>query len=275
MEEYESLYEEGSELPIDSYEAEAYELIEVFFQENRSRVFYGRQIEIIFEDKFFHWVTNRVLRILVQKGKIFSEVRSFTWGGSITLYWNKSFRYYRREAQKVVELVQKYSEDRVGSSVGSHGELLVIEGFAKIRFTMAGRNVNEYKGFSWESSGHNLDMIFERDGIGYGVEVKNTLGYMDNKELESKIELCRHLEIKPVFVVRMLPKSWIHVIGRSGGFALILKHLLYPEYLGDLALAMKNELGLPVETPKSLREGTMRRFEKWHENHVNWDSNSQ
>lgn len=269
MEEVYLYDDESAEKPMDSYEEEAHELIEAFFQDNKSHVFYGRQIEIIFEDKFFHWVTNRVLRLLVQQGKILSEIRSFSWGGSITLYWNKAFRYYRREAQKVTELVQRYSEDKIGSSVGHYGELLVVEGFAKIQFMMLGRNVNEYREKKWTGSGHNLDMIVERDGIGYGVEVKNTLGYIENKELESKIDLCRDLGLKPVFAVRMLPKSWIHNIHRSGGFALIFKHLLYPESLDDLALAMKKELRLPVEMPKSLLEGTMRRFEKWHEKNVN------
>ena len=112
-------------------------------------------------------------------------------------------------------------------------------------------------------------MIFEKDGIGYGIEVKNTLGYMDKKEFELKIKMCHYLEIKPVFIARMLPGSWIHVLKNEGGFALILKYQLYPEFLDELVSRMKIELQLPAECPKSLFEGTLRRFDNWHKKHVN------
>src|SRR5215831_16443978 len=35
-----------------------------------------------------------------------------------------------------------------------------------------------------------------------GVEVKNTLGYMDRIESRQKIRLCTHLNLRPVFAVR-------------------------------------------------------------------------
>ena len=44
---------------------------------------------------------------------------------------------------------------------------------------MVARHANEFEGRSWVTTGHNLDFIFRRDGVAYGVEVKNTLGYMD------------------------------------------------------------------------------------------------
>jgi hypothetical protein len=67
----------------------------------------------------------------------------------------------------------------------------------------------------------------------------------------------------------MLPKDWLFELNKQGGFGLLMKYLLYPPYFHDLALEMKNTLNLPVECPKALHEGTMRRFEKWHEMNVN------
>ena len=72
---------------------------------------------------------------------------------------------------------------------------------------MASRNTREYQGRVWETSEHNLDFIFERDGIAYGIEVKNTLGYMDREEFLLKIKLCEWLGIKPVFVCRIFRLS--------------------------------------------------------------------
>jgi hypothetical protein len=98
-----------------------------------------------------------------------------------------------------------------------------------------------------------------------GSRVKNTLRYIEYEEFRTKIELCRTLGITPVFAVRMLPKSWIHELNNAGGFALILKYQLYPWAHRDLARRVRAELGLPVDAPRALEEGTMMRFLRWHE----------
>jgi len=87
---------------------------------------------------------------------------------------------------------------------------------------------------------------------------------MDFKEFLIKIRLCRSLGIKPVFVCRMLPKSWIYELSKAGGFALILKYQLYPWTHHQLAKRVARELGLPVDAPRILHEPTMARFLKWH-----------
>lgn len=230
----------------------------------QKRVFYVRQLQVIHEDKFFHWVTSRVLHLLVATRVIKTEIKTLKWGQPIVLYWYHSFRYYRRAAQSLVELVELYSEDLVGSSVGTHGELLVTAGFAKLKFLQEALETNEFKGKKWADTGHDLDMVVARDGISYGVEVKNTLTYLPRAEFSAKLQMCKFLGIRPLFVVRMLPKTWINEVQEAGGFSLILKYLLYPEYLRPLAVRMRDELMLFVDTPKSLQEGTLRRFENWH-----------
>lgn len=57
----------------------------------------------------------------------------------------------------------------------------MVEGFAGLRCVMEGREENEYHGVTWTESDHDLDFIFTRDYVGYGVEVKNTLGYIDKE----------------------------------------------------------------------------------------------
>ena len=142
---------------------------------------------------------------------------------------------------------------------------MVLEGFARHEFVMKGRNARSYGEKEWTRTDHNLDFIFARDGLAYGVEVKNTLGYMDQEELRTKIEVCKWLGIKPVFVARMLPRTWINEVIQSGGFALILKHQLYPWTHKDIAARVGRALGLPVDAPKALADGTMKRFVRWHE----------
>lgn len=100
---------------------------------------------------------------------------------------------------------------------------------------MIGRDTNEYQERRWVATEHNLDFIFSRDDSVYGVEVKNTLGYMEREEFLLKIRLCKELQITPVFACRMLPKTWIFELMQAGGFALILKYQLYPWTHRELA----------------------------------------
>jgi hypothetical protein len=221
-------------------------------------------LEVQNEDIYFHWVTNRALRDLRDEGLIQGETRQLKTGGSINLVWHRSHRFYRRSAASLVALVEEYSDPNIGGAVGLHGEFMVLEGFARCQFVMRGRNTREFAGTSWTESGHNLDFIFERDGRAYGVEVKNTLGYMDHEEFQLKIRLCGTLGIRPLFAARMLPRTWMNELIVAGGYGMIMKYQLYPWTHKELAKRVSGKLGLPVDAPKALADGTMQRFVEWH-----------
>jgi hypothetical protein len=180
---------EPEELPEDAREGEAREELEEFFEKNQDKVFFSRQIEVQYENKYFHWVTNRALRALREAGVLRSEERKLATGGSIILIWHRSFRYYRRSAIQVVKLVQEYADPNIGAALGLHGESMVLEGFARSQFLMLARDAKVFEGREWITSEHNLDFIFQKDGKVYGVEVKNTLGYMEYDELDAKIRI--------------------------------------------------------------------------------------
>jgi len=249
----------------DSYEEDVREKLIELFERNQKKVFFSRQLEVRLEDNYFHWISNRAIRALIAEGVIKEETRPLRSAGEIHLLWHPSFRYYKREAASVVKLVEEYSNPNIAGAIGLHGETMVLEGFARNEFVMKGRNARSYGGKEWKTTGHNLDFIFERDDVAYGVEVKNTLGYMEQEELRAKVEMCKWLGIKPVFVARMLPRTWINEVIEGGGFALIIKYQLYPWTHKEVAARVAKVLGLPVDAPKALAEGTMRRFVKWHE----------
>lgn len=254
--------------PPDLRQDEARAALEQLFQDERDRVFYSRQLEVRFEADWFHWITNRALRELVGRGVIRNEVRPLVASGHINLMWHRGNRYYRREATKLVRLVEEYSDSNIGASLGLQGEFMVLEGFARKQFVLQGRNTRTFRDRVWTQTAHDMDFVFERDEVGYGIEVKNTLGYMDHNELLTKIDLCLNIGVRPVFVARMLPKTWTNEIVNAGGFALILKYQLYPWSHRDLARKVREELGLPVDTPKALEDGTMERFVRWHRANV-------
>lgn len=250
--------------PPDPVEKEAEDVLKKFFEENSESVFFSRQIEIRHEDIYFHWITNRAIRSLIEQKYILTETRPLKPGGAIKLLWHRKFRYYRRAATDVVKIVEEYAHPNIGGALGLQGEILVLEAFARNQFVLLGREINRIEELKWEKTAHDIDLIFEKDNIRYGVEVKNTLGYMDYEELKIKVEICKYLNFRPVFVVRMVTKTWVYEVAQQGGFILILKYQLYPWTHVELAKKVESELGLPVDAPRALEDGTMQRFMKYH-----------
>jgi hypothetical protein len=149
----------------DPVEIGARELLRDFFERNRQRVYFSRQLEVQNEDRYFHWITNRAIRDLEAEGVILSERRSLIAGGTIKLLWHRKFRYHKREAARLVDLVNEYSAPNIGAALGLQGEALILEGFASIEFVMKGRDKNKYGERAWTESDHDLDFIFERDVV--------------------------------------------------------------------------------------------------------------
>lgn len=196
----------------DKFELQATVALKDFFKKHKEDVFYSRQLEVMFEDKYFHWITNRVIRELLKEGFIKAEDVELFSGAWMRLIFHSSLRYYTTRLKNVVALVKEYSDPIKSEVIGLHAEHLFLEGFSKNRFTLEGRNTREFNSHEWTKSDHNLDFILKRDNICYGTEIKNSLSYIDEKELEIKIELCKFLGIIPLFIVRMAPGRYIDVV---------------------------------------------------------------
>src|ERR1700688_4260953 len=89
----------------DSEEDKARARLLAHFEDHPQEVFYSRQLEVFFEDEYFHWVTNRALRRLVEEGRIHTETRQLTSGSGIKLLWHRNYRFYKRSADEVFKLV--------------------------------------------------------------------------------------------------------------------------------------------------------------------------
>lgn len=142
----------------DPREEAAAAALERFFDERRESVFFSRQLEVIHESDWYHWITNRALRDLIAADVIRSEVRELRTGGTVNLMWHRSYRYFRREAARVVALVEEYADPNIGAALGLQGEAMVLEGFARRQFVMHGRNTNAFDGRTWTASAHDMDL---------------------------------------------------------------------------------------------------------------------
>src|SRR5215472_8946979 len=164
--------EEGEERPRDPVVDQAKDAIRAFFEHERANVFYKQQLEVIFEDDFFHWVTSRALSELAAEGHIAEETEELPGIGIIKLYHSKAHRYWRRQAQDVIALVTQFSSPAFTAGLGAQGELMFDAALPTVGFLPTARKVKSYKGREWKETEHDLDRVFERDGIAYGTEIK-------------------------------------------------------------------------------------------------------
>jgi hypothetical protein len=263
----EYFYEDDEEIyrPRDAKINEAKDvLMSEYFPENGAGVYYGRQLEIWLERTFFHWITKKGLNELFKEGRIgFKSEKA----GHLKahFYYPRRHRYPRRQIKQTLSLIAEFSDPEFTRALGHHGELLDDSGFANIGFRIIQRKVREVDGKRWTETNHDLDRLIIRDGERYGVEIKNQLGYIDQTEFQIKLKMCRHFGVRPMFITRMMPKSYNYEVYKAGGFSLILENQHYPLMAGNLAKRVREWLRLPVLSISTLPDTAMRRFEEWHE----------
>jgi hypothetical protein len=232
---------------------------EILAPENAG-VYYGQQIEVLYEDRFYHWITGRALNELAKEGKVNSRLEPLGTGTTIRFYSPRRNRYWTRKMLELKALVQEYSDPVFTHALGRHGEMMFDSAMPLGGFLPTAKNLRSYAGKTWTQTEHNLDRVFERDGIAYGAEIKNTLPYIPGDELTVKIAMCQHLGLTPLFIFRFAPKSYIEETRRQGGFTLVFKYQLYPFGFAQLAHRVRTNLQLPVDCPNAIQEGTIQRF---------------
>jgi hypothetical protein len=229
------------------------------------RVFYSRQLEVLLEGRFFHWITNRAVRELVAEGALRAEERALGPQTFVRFLVRPDARYFKRAIARSLQVIRRYSRYDVARACGDHAEMMYLGALAERGFVCVGRNTNSYRERQWTASNEDLDYIVEREGLGYGVEVKNTLDYIEREVMWAKMRICEHLGLAPVFIVRASPKSYTYEIYQAGGFVVIFQRQMYPFGCRDLVEEIQRELGLPVESPRFVPAGQLDRLVRWHE----------
>ena len=257
--------EDYGETGRDSYFDEVQQRIRELYEGDKQSVYYVRQLQIKFEKEYFHWITYNAMIGLEKIGYLKDMVIAREKGTSARYFIRTTNRYPMRQINKMEKLIEEYSDDMITRSCGHRAEDLFCNGLALKGFEPKGKKVNAYGGVKWEKTGHDLDFLFEKDRVAYGCEIKNTLGYIDKEELEIKLEMCEHLKVKPLFIMRWSPQTYNKMIIDKGGFALIFGSQIYELSQEKLVGRLKKELGLPVDCPKAIPDGILMRFVNWHE----------
>ena len=227
-------------------------------------VYYGRQLEVQLERTYFHWITKRGLNELKAEGAIAFTQKKL---GDVTahFYRPRRHRYPNRQMNESMALIREFSAPEFTRALGHNGEQLADAGFARVGFRILAENFREVGEKKWTETRHNLDRLIERDGIQYGIEIKNQLGYIDQTEFETKLAMMKFFGVRPMFIARMMPKNYINDVFKSGGFCLLLGDQHYPLLAAGLAKRVRDTLGLPANAVKALPDTALKRFEAFHE----------
>jgi len=217
--------------------------------------YHRKQIEVIFEDRYFHWVTGRVVNELIEEGFLKQEKR-----GTAHFVYRNDADDVREKIRKRIDLIEKYSAPIIMRGVGAYAELLFQFLFRVNGFEIVGENTNEYARRKWTKTSHNLDYIVRRGPMAYGVEIKNTLDYMENDEFETKLKVCEFLNLTPFWIVRSAPKTQFEKMRPAGGIIFVFKTQIYPPTQELLVKEIWETLRLPVAVWKRIPEKTEKRF---------------
>jgi hypothetical protein len=261
---YEDHDEPPYEQPRDAAIDRAIERLRAFFKESPQKLYYSTQIETTLEREFFHWITGKALLEMADAREI-QRVSVNVQNKTVNFYAGLKHRYWRRELSSITALLQRIFDSEFTHAIGRHGELMFDAALGRTGFRAEAKNVNTWNGRKWQATNHNLDRIFTRDQFAYGVEIKNTQNYISREELQTKIQLCKFLEITPLFIMRFAPKSYIHEVNLSGGFVLLFEQQIYPMGHAALLSEVRDKLALKVHSPNDIKDGDMQRLLQWHE----------
>jgi len=256
--------EEEEQRPRDVAIDAATARVRTFFAQSPHRLFYSTQIETSLEREFFHWITGKALLELSSAGEV-TRIPEIVQENLVNFYAHPSHRYFRRELTTMKGLLTRIFDPEFARAVGLHGELMFDAALGRHGFRAEARSANSWQGNVWTKTGHNLDRIVTRDQRGYGVEVKNTQGYISRDELQTKLDLSNHLGLTPLFIMRFAPKSYIHDINQRGGFALLFEDQMYPFGHAALVAEVQKTLGLKILSPRDVKDGDMQRLLNWHD----------
>lgn len=244
---------------IDQAKAEIVAMLEA----NPETVYYIKQVQVLFEKEFFHWITGRAVGELIAEGTVGHEDVPLRHGKARFVF-NTGHRYRVREIERAVSAIEAYSDSEMARACGHWAENTFLVALMERGFGLEGRNSNEYKGRKWTETKHNLDFIVQRDSLVYGAEVKNTWDYIPGEEFRLKMKMCAFLGIRPLFIWRYAPKTYMFELIEQGGYGMIFKAHIFP--LGHMGLVteIREALGLECDSPARIPDGILDRFMKFH-----------
>lgn len=231
---------------------------------NKDCPFHKRSLQVLFEEDYPHDITLKAVQALIQEG--FLKLRIIPIDSIKAHFIHRyNLRYVIRLMKHPADLIRQYSDYKISKATGEYAEMLFGFMFRVNGFKVVARNVSKHDGTKWiKTQRYDLDFIIEKDGITYGVEIKNTFDYMPPKEFQYKLEICKRFNIVPLFPLRCPSDRQFEVMRNEGGLALKFKSRIFPPGQEELVHNIWNFMRLPITIWKELPRGIEKRFIDFH-----------
>jgi hypothetical protein len=212
-----------------------------------------------------HDITGKAVNGLIKEGFLLSEHYSFGNNMHAIFIWRHNVRYVARDIKLKASIMEKFSADELNDGAGKYAESLFLHMVQKNQFNILDRDANMLGEARWTFSDKNLDFIIEKDGLRYGVEIKNTFDYMPQAEFEEKIKMCKFLGLIPLFPLRFSSPLQHQLMKVEGGLALIFKSRIFPPGNQKLVTEIWNHFRLPVTIWESIQPHVENNFLSFHQ----------
>jgi hypothetical protein len=174
-----------------------------------------RELKVRLEKEYFPWVVGRAIGLLLGGG----EVDKVGYPGRKKLGRTEVGSFYvvhGVEYDSVKDVIRQKKDVSEGiinvltgvSPAADHAEDLFEAGFVSLGFKIHGRDVSEFRGRHARripgKEPPNVDFVLERDGIIYGVDVKNWIRYeWDSRDdVVLKVSVAKQLGVAPFIAAR-------------------------------------------------------------------------
>lgn len=238
--------------PQEPYIERAAQAIREFFA-RRKTPFHFRQLQVLFETQFFHITIAQAIYRLMDEGYLKTLSRqaganeaTFVFPAHL-LDSEKTRSILMTHINSKAKAIAIFDNSIVSKDLGDHFEGLVKYELKSHGLNIISTNSNTYKGRSWTKSRANLDFIAEHPNkTAFGVQAKNELKSIEKPELLEQMEICSHLRVKPLFIVRYMPFSFTPLIKQQDGFLSVIGNQLWPFGYRQKCEIVKKKLSTPM-----------------------------
>ncbi len=238
------------------------------------RVAYDRELRYRLESEFPHDVVGLAISELEKEGTIKRTNVPGRKGSGDTP--NTFYRLPSSDYKSILPHMKRKLElakaiQSVSSDMGRYAEEIWFNAFRENGWETYPPNVEniggvrEFKGKkAGDDTKKDIDFIVWKDGIVYGVEIKNRFSYPD--DLFWKIIVATDLDVIPLIIARWLNPSQVKAIPELGGFYIVYKTAIYSPSLEGLVNDAVKVLEYPVECRDKIDDSFFKnKVEKIHD----------
>lgn len=171
--------------------------------------------------------------------------RKATSGRKPLLFYRLTSMPYTRQIQESIKVKRDCSTFILGLSsyAGFYAQRLWVKAFRELDFNILDEDVYEFDGKTSSVEG-DIDMVVEKDGIVFGVEVKNGLSYPT--DIQRKFRIAAELDTIPFFVARTLSWGYRKWLPHNGGLMKIYEVSIFSRDCPKKLVECIKVLGYPI-----------------------------